>query len=388
MGTYPYENEVAPAEVGINKNKLDRAVSLFENQHARGAFPGGQMVVRRNGKVVVNKAIGVACGVGISEGIPPMKVRPNTPFAALSTGKPLAAVAVAMLEERGMLDVEAPIAEFIPEFAKHGKGEITILDVLTHRTGILLPELIKNYHVWHDREKILQYLVEAKPAYPRGTFVYAAYEYGWLLSELFMRIANRSLANFIAEEISTPLGLPALRYGLAGRELNELAHSYWLGRDKVIVSGINVAENFEEVNNSIEQINSLNPAVSVVTDAASLAAFYEFLLKGGITNSGEQLLSDKIIRKYTTQNVSGLDRSSRTPMNLGRGFMLGARFISTFGWWGSEDCFGHGGGFSSLAFGDRANNIAVAILTNGNRDFYDMAKRFIPLAHKLRRACL
>jgi CubicO group peptidase (beta-lactamase class C family) len=388
MGIYPYENQVAPADVGIDKTKLGRAVALFENQCARGAFPGGQLVLRRNGKLVVNKVCGVARGLRPNEGSQPVKVQPSTPFPALSTGKPLGAVAIAMLEDRGMLDVGAPIAEFIPEFSKHGKGKITILDILTHRAGILLPELVENLHLWGDRETILHHLVEAKPAYPRGTLIYAAYEFGWLLSELFIRIEKRSLADFIFEEISAPLELPALRYGLAGRDLNELAYSYWLGKDKVIVSDINVAENFEERNNSIEQINSMNPAVSMVTDAASLAAFYEFLLAGGVSKSGKQLVSEKIIRKYTRLNVSGMDRSSGTPMNLGRGFMLGSRFISTYGWWGTEKFFGHGGGFSSLAFGDYATNIAVGIVTNGNRNFLDMAKRLIPLSHRLRQACL
>jgi CubicO group peptidase (beta-lactamase class C family) len=388
MGNFPYENQVAPSDVGITETKLDQAVSLFENQCAKGVFPGGQLALRRYGKLVVNKACGVARGLRPNEGIQPMEVQSTTPFPALSAGKPLAAIAIAMLEDRGMVDVQTPIAEIIPEFSKHGKGKITILDVLTHRAGILLPELVKNHHLWNDREKILHHLIEAEPAYPRGTLIYAAYEYGWLLSELFARIEKRSLAEFISEEISTPLGLRALKYGLAGRGLSDLAFSYWLGKEKVIVSDINVAENFEKINNSIEQINSMNPAVSMVTDAASLAAFYEFLLTGGVSKSGKQLISEKVIRRYTTLNVSGLDKSSRTPMNLGRGFMLGSRFISTYGWWGTEKCFGHGGGFSSLAFGDRTTNIAVGIVTNGNRSFFDMAKRFIPLAHKLRQACL
>ena len=74
-------------------------------------------------------------------------------------------------------------------------------------------------------------------------------------------------------------------------------------------------------------------------------------------------------------------------MRLGRGFMLGSKFISTFGWSGTQTIFGHGGGFSSLAYADPDTNSAVAILTNGNRDFIDMAKRFLPLAHKIRLAC-
>jgi CubicO group peptidase (beta-lactamase class C family) len=336
---------------------------------------------------VLNEVFGVARGWRKNEGILPVQVQPETPFPALSAGKPIAAIAVALLEERGMLEVETPVADYIPEFSQHGKGAITILDVLTHRSGFTLPELVADQTQWNDREMILSHLVSARPSYPRGTLLYAAYEYGWLLNELFLRVVGRSLADFIFEEISTSLELPALRFGLAGREASELAKTYWLGRKKVIVSGVNVAEGFEEKNNSIEQINSMNPAVSLVTDAANLAAFYEFLVNGGVTHTGEQLISQQVIKKYTTQNVFGLDRSSKTLLSLGRGFMVGSTFVSVFGWWGTESCFAHGGGFSSLGFGDHDTKIAVGIVTNGNRSFLDMLRRFLPLSTKLRKAC-
>ena len=388
MSIFPYDDLVDPTSVGMDEQKLAFAVETFRNQFKRGSFPGGQMVVRRRGKMVLNEACGVGSGWREDEGVPPMQVQPDTPFPVLSAGKPLAAVAFAMLEDRGLVHVETPVAEIIPEFARHGKGEITILDVMTHCSGITLPGLVEDMSIWHDRQAVLEQLIEARPVYRRGTMMYAAYEYGWLLSELFLRISGRLLPGFVVEEISTPLDLPALRLGLAGRDAEQIAWNYWLGKEKVIVSGVNVAENFEERNNSPQQINSLNPAVSLVTDAASLAAFYEFLVQGGITHTGERLISEEILLKYTTKNVFGLDRSSKFFSSLGRGFMVGARFVSSYGWWGTQGCFGHVGGFSSLAFGDHDTKMAAGIVTNGNRDFIDVIKRFPTLCQKLRRACM
>ncbi len=387
MGGFPYEVPVEAASVGMDRRKLDQAVTLFRSQYGKYMFPGGQLSVRREGKAVLNEVIGTARGWRKNEGILPVEVRPETPFPVLSAGKPLGAVAVAMLEDRGVLDVEMPVAEWIPEFSQHGKGQITILDVLTHRTGLSLPGLVANPSISQDRQAVLDQLVDARPVYPRGTMMYAAYEYGWILSEVFARAAGRSLAEFVAKELSEPLELPALRYGLAGRQLSDLAFSYWLGKDKVIVSEINVAENFERTNNSLEQIESLNPAVSLVSDAASLATFYEFLVRGGVTRTGERLISEEVLRKYTTKNVSGLDKSSGFFSSLGRGFMVGSTFVSSFGWWNTKPCFGHLGGFSSLAFADHERKLAVAIVTNGNRDFFDVIKRFLPLCAKLRKAC-
>ena len=387
MNMYLYENPVKSTSVGMDRQKLEDARSEFRKQHQRGDFPGGQLVLRRGGEVVLNEVCGAASGWRSEEEIEPVLVRRETPFPVLSAGKPLGAVAIALLEERAQLEVEAPISEFIPEFARHGKGEITILDVLTHRTGISMPGLVANSLKWSDRDAILEALINTRPIYPRGTMMYAAYEYGWILAEIVFRLDGHTLAEYVYKEISMPLGLPALKFGLGQRMLEEIATQYWLGKDKVMVSGINVAENFEERNNSIEQINSMNPAVSLVSDASSLAAFYSFLVNGGITPSGERLISADILMKYTTSNVFGFDRSSRFPLNLGRGFMVGSQFASSFGWWGTRDCFGHMGGFSSMAFGDHGKKIAAAIVTNGNRDFLDAFRRFVPLIEKLRKAC-
>lgn len=387
MTAFPNETVVNPGEVEIDEVKLARVVARFKHQHLKGAFLGGQLVLRRRGRLVLDETCGIARGRRMEQGILPIKVESDTPFPVLSAGKPLAAVGVALLEDRGLLDVQTPLSEIIPEFGQHGKGAITVLDVLTHRTGLQLTDLVENYRLWGDREAVLAHLVEAKPVYPRGTIAYAAYEYGWILSEVFLRMTGRSLAAFVAEELSEQLGLPALKYGLAGRALQDLSITFWLGKERVIVSGINVAENFEERNNSLEQIESLNPAVSMVTDAASLAGFYEFLLNGGVTRSGKRLVSEEVLQKYTRVNVSGLDRSSHFFTSLGRGFMLGSRLFSTYGWGNTRGCFGHAGGFSSLAFGDYDTGVAVGIVTNGNRDFFDLAKRFAPLAHGLRAAC-
>jgi CubicO group peptidase (beta-lactamase class C family) len=387
MTTFPYENPVEPETVGVDRRKLQEVVALFRRQQSEGAFPGGQLVLRRKGKLLLNEVCGIARGLRPAEGIAPVVVQPQTPFPVLSAGKPLAAVAIALLEDRAALDVAAPIADIVPEFGAHGKGGITILDVLTHRSGILMPGLVARLELWEDREAVLEELIAIRPTYKRGTLAYAPYEYGWILSEVVFRVAGRSLADFVAEELSEPLNLPALQYGLAGREPASLAFSYWLGGKKAMVAGVDVAPGFEERNNSAQQFNSANPAVSLVSDAASLAGFYEFLVNQGVTVNGEQLLSEQTIQKYTTRNFLGWDRSSNMLASLGRGFMLGALYPSIYGWWNTSRCFGHAGGFSSLAFGDYDTGIAAAIVTNGNRGFADLARRFIPLAHGLRRAC-
>jgi CubicO group peptidase (beta-lactamase class C family) len=154
-----------------------------------------------------------------------------------------------------------------------------------------------------------------------------------------------------------------------------------------MVGGVNVAETFEE-QNTVQFFEARNSATSLVSDGASLAAFYEFVLNGGLTSTGEQLLSEETLRKYTTREVIGREKSTGQILSVGRGFLTGSLLPSPFGWWRTRGCFGHPGGFSSLGFADYKTGIAAAIVTNANRDNNDFARRFIPLAGGLRKAAL
>ena len=383
--TFPYGPLVSPDSVEMDEDRLARVVNRFKKQQVSRMFPGGQLAARRSGKLVLNEALGIARGFRQQEVRPPVQVQKCTPFPVLSAGKPLAAICIALLEDRGLLDVEAPIVRIFPEIGKYGKDQITTLDVLTHRSGILMPDFVRKRHLWGDREAVQTALIETVPTYPRGILAYHPYEFGWVLNEIMLRVDGRSLPDFFVDEFAVPLQLPALRFGLAGRSPDSVAFMYWLGRIKVNVAGVNVAENFETQNDE-EFFESRNTSVSLVCDAASLAAFYEFLVNDGRTPDGRQLISDKTLKRYTTVQVSAWDRRLRTPISLGRGFVVGSLFLSTFGWWNTGQCFGHAGGFSSLAFGDYRTGISAAIVTNGNKSMSDFMKRFIPLAHGLRNA--
>lgn len=186
----------------------------------------------------------IARGLRAQEEHPPMQVQPQTAFPVLSTGKPLVAICIALLEGRGRLDVEAPIVKIFPEFGKHGKDQITTLDVLTHRLGMLMPDFVKKRHLWGDRESVQTALIETIPTYPRGILAYHPYEYGWMLNEIMIRVDGRALPDFFVDELAVPLQLSALRYGLAGRDIDSLVLTYWLGGEKVNVARINVAGDY------------------------------------------------------------------------------------------------------------------------------------------------
>jgi CubicO group peptidase (beta-lactamase class C family) len=353
---------------------------LFERQHARGAFPGGQLVVLHAGRVALDIAVGTARGARASEDHPPVAVTPETRFSVFSASKAVVAVAVAMLEERGVLDVGAPVATYFPEFAANGKDAIRVLDVLTHRACVFTPELVASPKDWGDDDAVRDALVRAKPKWPRGTLAYMPYEYGWILAEVVRGALGRSLADFVRSEIAACAGLPGLRYGATPEEVPALARTYWLGTRPVVVAGRDLTDTFEEDNNLPAALQAFVPAAGLITCARSLAGFYGALLSG-------QLVSAATLQRYAGDAPLGFDRSNRVPMRMARGFMLGNRTPSVYGWWNTHRVFGHAGAFSTLGYGDPDRRLAVAIVTNGNRGPYDLLFRFAALGSAIRRAC-
>jgi CubicO group peptidase (beta-lactamase class C family) len=383
---FPHEPLAAPTLVGMDAERLERALALFRSQQSHGAFPGGQLVVRRGGRCVANLAVGLARGFRQEE--PQAAVTPETRFNVFSASKPLVALAIAKLEEAGQVDLAAPVARYFPEFAAHGKDAITVLEVLTHRGGVLLPEFIRSWERWADWDAVVDAMVRAVPRYRHGTLAYHPNEFGWILAEIVRRVAGQPLPVFCERELLVPAGLTGMSFQARLEDAPRVARSYWVGSHTVYVHEVEVSVQVETTYNSPKVLTAFVPGASLWTDAAHLAGLYEVLVRGGVTREGKRLLAESTVRAYTSRAVFGLDRSNRVPMSVGRGFLVGAPWPSFYGPWATSSCFGHPGAFCTLGFGDHATGLAVGIVTNGNAGPWDFLSRFRPLIGALRRACV
>src|SRR3954454_16636640 len=118
------------AAAGFRKEQIDRLVRLIETQVAEGRYPGCQIALARNGRLVLDRSFGDARTV-------PEKKRADgdTLWLLYSNTKVVTAAALWILAERGAFRFTDAIAEHIPEFARHGKQEVTILQLLTNQGG-------------------------------------------------------------------------------------------------------------------------------------------------------------------------------------------------------------------------------------------------------------
>lgn len=359
--------------------RVDRLVRAFHDACARGYLPGGQLAVRRAGRLVVDEAVGVRYGFRESEDRPRDPVTPESEFLVFSAGKPVVGMVIAMLESRGVLDPSARVAQYWPEFGAQGKADITVLDVLTHRAGVFSSELRNTPARWPDWDGVCHTLATTAPQYPRGTFAYMPYEFGWILGEVVRRVTGTSFGAFVDDEIAKPLGWDHFTFGVSTERARALARTYWLGTGRAVVAGEDLSKTFEQMHQCDEVATSIVPGAGLVTSARALSRFYEWVLRGCPMPGGEPAVRPDVLHAYTTRAHVGFDRSNRVPMAVGRGFIVGTPWPSAYGMWGTSACFGHQGAFCTLGFADRDRDLAVAIVTNGNHGKTQAARFFARL---------
>jgi CubicO group peptidase (beta-lactamase class C family) len=371
----------------MDPERVARVVERFRRQHADGVFPGGQLVVRRRGVLAVDEAVGVARGFRDSEGEPRQPFTRERRSCVFSAGKPLVAVAVAVLEQRGSIDVARPVAAYWPEFARAGKADITLRDVLLHRSGLYLRDIEADSGHFGDWELVVSRIAGHAPALPRGTLAYQPMGFGWILGEVVRRVTGKPIERFIEEDVLGPAGIDDLRLGVPAAEMPSLARSYWVDPRPPSLGG-EVLAGFEETQNSAAWLTSVLPGAGTIGTARALARFYDWLVAGTPTHGGQRLLEDAQLARYTTPQTRGVDRVVRLPMVLGRGFALGWFWPHPYGWWRTGACYGHAGNFGTLAWADPTTQSAIAIVTNGNRAPTTLVSRFAGIGSALRAACV
>ena len=375
------------ARAGMDPERIAKAIDRFRRQQADVVFPGGQLVVRRRGVLAVDEAVGIARGLRDAEGEPRQPFTRERRSCLFSAGKPLVAVAVALLEQRGSIDVERPVAAYWPEFARAKKGEITLRDVLLHRSGLYLRDIEADWRLFGDWELVVSRIADHAPALPRGTLAYQPLGFGWILGEIVRRVTGKPIQRFIEEDVLTPAGIDDLRLGVPAAEIPSLARAYWVDPKPPRLGG-EVLVGFEEIQNSAAWLTAVLPGAGTIGTARALARFYDWLLRGTPTPGGQRLLEDAQLAKYVTPQTRGIDRVVRFPMSLGRGFALGWFWPHPYGWWRTGACYGHAGNFGTLAWADPTTQSAIAIVTNGNRAPATLVSRFAGIGSALRAACI
>jgi len=192
---------VRPEEAGMDGRQLCAIDEAVDTALRARQMPGCVVLVGHHGKIVFEKAYGDRQVV--PERVP---MTADTLFDLASLTKPVAtATSVMILVERGKLRLNDPVARYIPEFASHGKDQITVLHLLTHQGGLVADNPMSDYA--DGPETARTRLLATKPVAPPGSkFLYS--DVGFLvLGELVRRISGKGLDEFAHKNIFKPLGM-------------------------------------------------------------------------------------------------------------------------------------------------------------------------------------
>jgi CubicO group peptidase (beta-lactamase class C family) len=132
----------------------------------------------------------------------------DTLALVFSGTKGFVAVCVLLLAERGLLDLDAPVARYWPEFAAAGKQGVLVRHAVSHTAGV--PGLRRGFGVEDilDGAKMRAAVAAEAPFWAPGKrLAYHALTFGWICDELVRRIDGRSVGRFFADEVAAPLGL-------------------------------------------------------------------------------------------------------------------------------------------------------------------------------------
>ena len=382
----------APDEGGLSDAQTERIWKSAIDLYRAGVHPAVQLCIRRHGAVVLNRAIGHARGNGPGEDPAGAEVVGlDTPFCVYSTSKAMTAFVVHMLGDRGVLSIDDPVADHIPEYARHGKGEITIGQVLSHRAGVArLSSDALDLDMLLDREGVVRLLCDVKPASKPGRLLaYHAVSGGFILGEVVHRVTGKTIREVLAEEILDPLGFHWMNYGVAPDDLALVGHSYVTGPpllpplSNLLTRALGAPlGQVVELGNDPRFLTAVVPAANTVTSADELSRFFEIFRRGGELD-GHRVMSPEALRlALTEQSRLEFDFSLGFPTRFGYGMMLGADVLSLYGR-DTDLAFGHLGFTNIMGWADPERGISVGLVTSGKPTVYPEIHRFFGVMGKI-----
>ncbi|HET9600607.1 MAG TPA: serine hydrolase domain-containing protein [Acidimicrobiales bacterium] len=292
----------------------------------------------------------------------------DTACLVASGTKGVVATAMAMLLERDLLELDAAVSRYWPEFAAAGKEGVRVADVVAHTAG--LPGVVAPLSVedLRDPPRIEALLAAQEPMVPIGEPTYHALTYGWLCDALVRRVDGRTVGRFVADEIAGPLeldlsiGTPPERAARAAemRQAANFALAAFLGEGPPDPRLAYVYGNPPVLRLREPEMLALEvPGANCVATARALAGLYGCLARGGELD-GVRILAPETVELARRPLSEGHDPLSGRLLRFGVGFEL-APNPSELG--PEADAFGHtgSGGSSHGAWPARRTGFSFVI---------------------------
>jgi CubicO group peptidase (beta-lactamase class C family) len=339
---------------------LQPLYDLIAQHIEEGRYPGAQMAMGYRGKLVLDMSFGQARLAQDSTQTPAQPAAPNTLWLLYSNTKIIMAVTLWLLHERGLIRFTDRVSEYLPEFAAHGKGDISLLQVITHQAGFPGREVPAS--AWLNHAAVHQAVCDFVPEWPAGSKIsYHGLSAHWVLAMVIEAVTGRDFRVVVHDEVLRPLNLHNdLFLGLPEAELGRMSFLY-----EPVAGQPRSLQLRSESTDRVWQMAGV-PGGGAYGTARGMAALYQMMLQGGRLGD-VQLLAPRTL-EYAIRNHTGerVDEFMGMPMHRGlgphlRGLTAGIRGLGSLA---HPSTFGHGGVGTSYCWADPDSGISFAYITN------------------------
>ncbi len=374
-----------PQRADFDAQRLARLTAMLDEYVADGQIPGAAIRIIRDGRVVLEEAVGYQ---DLEAGVP---LSTESIFRIASQTKAVVSVGIMMLQEEGRLLIGDPVGKYLPEWqettvavpdAEGGyavvpvERPITIRDLLTHTAGIgygwgpaadLWEEAgIVGWYFAHRREPVRE-TVRRMAALPMDAQPGSAFVYGYntdILGALIEVISGRTLADFLREKIFEPLDMKDTHFYLPAEKRSRLAVVYSINEEGGDEEGSLVRAPDGSVMVSQGEYAdgprmSYSGGAGLLSTVRDYSRFLQMLAAGGSLD-GERLLSPNTVQLMTLDHLNGI------PFRAGEGFGLGFAVsldAGARGVPGNTGEYGWGGAYHTVYFVDPGADLVVVYMT-------------------------
>ncbi len=360
-----------PEDLGIDSEKLEAVFARAKRDVDDGTLKSAQVAVARHGQLAGVRTFGTVQHNGAPTEVPATN---DTLYTIFSCTKAIVGAAAWTLFEDGLLREEERVADIIPEFGANGKDQITVTQLMTHTGGFPLAPFAAQD--WDNRERRLERFASWRLNWEPGTqFQYHATSAHWVIAEIIARRAGMDFRAFVREKMLDPMGFEDFYVGLPESENARVADVRHLVPPTPPPGGWG-----EVTPDAIKTFNRLEvrrvgvPGAGGVAGAAQLAMFYQPLVNGGVTASGERVLKAETIDWATRVRTTDSHRVPLLGHPCNRALTVvvagddGNASLRGFGRTCSPRAFGHGGAGGQIGWGDPETGISVGYCTDGFLD--------------------
>ncbi len=333
---------------------------LIDNAIRDRDFPSAVLIVGDSNNIIFQNAYG---RLTYDDDAKPTTM--NTIYDLASVTKVIAATsAIIKLYEEGKVDLDAPVAQYIPQFAVNNKGDITVRNLLLHNSG--LTAWTPFYQMYSTAEEVRNAIYSCSKEYETGTqTIYSDYN-AVLLGDIIEKVSNIRLDKYCKEFIFLPLGMTVTDYLIPISQNYRIApteyDTYW--RNELLIGYVH--------DETAALLEGVSGNAGLFSTGPDLYKFMRMMLKKGryvderkvpAKNKEEQLFKEESVDLFTTK-VTGLGYLNTRALGWDTKPEPTNKYPPQCGYKFSQNCFGHTGYTGTSVWCDKDKNLIIIFLTN------------------------